>query len=62
MQDPKEHESATTPPAGFRDKLINIIQGKRGDDVNVRLFAFAQAPEAVPDDSDKPATGADEEA
>jgi hypothetical protein len=27
-----------------------------GDDVSVRLFVFAQAPEAVPDDSEKPAS------
>jgi uncharacterized hydrophobic protein (TIGR00271 family) len=45
-----------TLPAGFREKLINIIREQRGDDVIVRLFVFAQAPEAVPDESEKPAT------
>jgi len=44
------------PPEGFRKKLIRIIREERGDDVIVRLFAFAQAAEAVPEDSEKPAT------
>jgi uncharacterized hydrophobic protein (TIGR00271 family) len=47
-------------PKGFRDTLIDIIRDQRGDEVIVRLFAFAQAPEAVPDDSDKPATDTEE--
>lgn len=48
-----------TLPKGFREKLISIIREERGDDVIVRLFAFAQAPEAVPDESEKPATDTD---
>jgi uncharacterized hydrophobic protein (TIGR00271 family) len=45
-----------TLPEGFRKKLIRIIRDERGDDVIVRLFVFAQAEEAVPDNSEKPAT------
>jgi hypothetical protein len=46
-------------PEGFREKLTDIIREERGDNVIVRLFAFAQAAEAVPDDSAKPATDTD---
>lgn len=48
-----------TLPEGFRERLISIIREERGDNVIVRLFAFAQAAEAVPDDSAKPATDTD---
>ena len=48
-----------TLPEGFREKLISIIREERGDNVIVRLFAFPQAAEAVPDDSAKPATATD---
>jgi len=48
-----------TLPEGFREKLTDIIREERGDNVIVRLFAFAQAAEAVPDDSEKPATDTD---
>ena len=45
-----------TPPEGFRERLISNIREECGDDVIVRLFAFVNTAEVIPDDSAKPAT------
>lgn len=38
-----------TLPDGFRDDLVRRIREARGADVKVRVFAFKQDPEAVPE-------------